>query len=145
MGINTEGKFNVVVGALIEHKASGKILLIKRSDKADFTPGIWEYAMGRVKQFEGPLAGLKREEKEETGLDAEIIKPVNIFHLFRGEEKTADNELIGIVYWCASQSDQVKLSGEHTEYKWLEPPAALELVSHEGVKKDIAALMREKK
>lgn len=145
MGTNNEGKFNVAAGAIIEHKASGKILLIKRSEKADFTPGIWEYPMGRIKHFEGPIAALKREVKEETGLEVEIIKVVNIFHLFHGKEKTADNELIGIVYWCASQSDQINLSHEHTEYRWLEPQAALKLVSHEGVKKDVEAFMREKK
>ena len=29
MGNNNEGKFNVAVGAVIEHKASGNILLLK--------------------------------------------------------------------------------------------------------------------
>lgn len=37
-----EGKFMVAVGGIIEDSDSGKILLLKRSSKADFTPGIWE-------------------------------------------------------------------------------------------------------
>ena len=143
MGYKNEGRFMVAVGAIIEHTSSGKILLLKRSLKVDFHGGIWEEVNGRMKQFEEPESALKREVKEETGLKIEIIKPINIFHIFRGQE-SKDNELVGIIYWCKSSSKKVKLSDEHIDHKWLAPKEALELVHHKGIRKDIESFMKEK-
>ena len=140
---NEEGKFMVSVGAMIEHDATGKILLLKRTHKADFSPGIWEDITGRMKQFEEPEHALVREVQEEAGLEIEIIKPIKIFHLFRGE-KSADNEIIGIIYLCKSKSDKVTISGEHTEYRWVTPQEALEMIDNPSIKKDIEAFIAEK-
>lgn len=143
MGQSSEGKFNIAVGAIIEDRADGAILLLKRSSQADFSPGIWEDITGRLHQFEHPEVGARREIKEECGLDVDIIKPLKIFHIFRGEE-TADNELVGIIYWCQTDTSAVKLSSEHEEYKWLKPEEALELVEHPGVREDIGTFVQER-
>ncbi|MCX8178722.1 MAG: NUDIX domain-containing protein [Candidatus Aenigmarchaeota archaeon] len=142
--VNTnEGKFNLAVGAVIENKNTGKILLIKRSSNADFEPDVWENITGRVKQFEDPESALKREIKEETGLNAKIIKPLKVFHMFRGS-KNAENELVGIIYWCETNSRKVFLSHEHSEFIWIEPEKALDFVKHKGIKDDIECFLREK-
>ena len=143
MGRTDEGKFNVAVGAIIENTKTGKILLIKRSSKLDYDPDIWEDVTGRVRQFEDPEKALKKEVKEETGLEVTIIKPIKTFHIFRGEAN-AYNELIGIIYWCKTDSDKVKLSAEHSDFKWFNPEEALNFVKHSGVKEDIKAFLREK-
>ena len=132
----------VAVGAMIEHDSSGKILLVKRSDKANFLPGIWEDMGGRIKQFEEPEDALHREVFEETGLEIEILKPLAVFHDYYGE-RTAENELLIITYWCKAKSDQVVLSEEHTEYRWVFPQEALELAEHIGVRRDIQAFIEE--
>lgn len=143
MGKNTEGKFNVAVGAIIENRKTGKILLLKRSSRLDFTPGIWEQIAGRLKQFEDPEDGLRREVKEEAGLNIEIVKPIRVFHIFRGE-KAADNELVGVMYWCKTDSEKVKLSDEHTDFKWVLPEDAMKWVTHEGIRKDFECFFKEK-
>ena len=132
----------VAVGAVIEHVESGKILLLKRAETADYLPGIWEDPMGRLKQHEEPEEALEREIREECGLEIEIFKPIAVFHDYRGE-RTPENEWIGITYWCRAKSNQVTLSNEHSEYQWVLPQVALELVEHPGVRKDIEALIRE--
>ena len=132
----------VAVGAIIEHNPSGKILLLKRSETADYLPGIWEDMGGRIKQFEEPEDALRREVKEETGLEIEILKPLAVFHDYRGE-RTAENELLIITYWCKAKSDQVILSEEHTAYRWVSPEEALELAEHVGVRRDIQAWINE--
>ena len=132
----------VAVGAMIEHDSSGKILLVKRSDKANYLPGIWEDLGGRIKQFEEPEDALRREVKEETGLEVEILKPLAVFHDYYGE-RTAENELLIITYWCKAKSDQVILSDEHTEHQWVSPEEALELAEHVGVRRDIQAWINE--
>jgi 8-oxo-dGTP diphosphatase len=134
-----EGRFMVAVGAMIEHEPSGKILLAKRVDMADYLPGIWEDIGGRIKQFEEPEEALRREVREETGLDIEILKPLAIFHDYRG----AENELLIRTYWCKVRSNQVVLSNEHSAYQWVSPQEGLELAEHIGVKRDIQALIAE--
>ena len=137
-----DGRFIVAVGAMIEHEPSGKILLAKRADTADYLPGIWEDIGGRIKQFEEPEEALRREVKEETGLDIEIVKPLAVFHDYRGK-RTAENELLIITYWCKAQSNRVVLSNEHSAYQWVSPQEGLELAEHIGVRMDIQAWIAE--
>jgi len=132
----------VAVGALIEHNSSGKILLLKRAETEDYLPGIWEDMGGRIKQFEEPEEALRREVREETGLEIEILKPLAVFHDYYGE-RTAENEMLLITYWCKTESDQVALSEEHSEHKWVSADEALELAEHIGVRRDIRAWITE--
>ncbi|MBN1263119.1 MAG: NUDIX domain-containing protein [Candidatus Pacebacteria bacterium] len=141
--VKPPGRFQVSMGAIIEHPTEDKILLLKRNLKADFSPGIWEEITGRIDQHEDPYEGLKREVMEEAGIEIEVIKPLTIFHLYRGK-KIPENELVGIIFWCKAKSEKVEISGEHTEFRWLSPEEALRLVDHEGVKNDIEAYIREK-
>jgi 8-oxo-dGTP diphosphatase len=141
---NQIGKFLVATGAIIENSSTGKILLLKRSGKKDYSPGIWEYTTGRLHQFEEPEDGLKREIREETGLEVEIIKPISIFHIFRGE-KTAENELVGIMFWCRTDGEKVKVSEEHTGYTWVAAEEALKIMEKPGMKRDIQAFIKERK
>ena len=132
----------VAVGAMIEHDLSGKILLLKRAETADYLPGVWEDLMGRMKQFEEPEQALRREVREESGLEIEILKPLTVFHDYRGE-RTSENEWVGITYWCKADSDRVVLSEEHSAYQWVSPQEALDQVEHAGVRRDIQALIDE--
>ncbi|MBI2601229.1 NUDIX domain-containing protein [Candidatus Daviesbacteria bacterium] len=138
-----EGRFMVAMGAIIENEL-GQILLVKRSNDNDYKPEIWEYPMGRIKQFENPVEGLKREVREETRLEIEIIKPLKVFSFMRGE-KDADNEVVGVVYWAKIEGsdDNVTLSDEHTEYKWVTPDAALDLIDHRGIREDLEYFIDE--
>ena len=139
---NTVGKFQVAVGAIVEHTATHKILLLKRSEKKDFSGGIWEYITGRMVQFEEPYEALAREIKEESGLTVEVVKPISTYHLFRGE-KTPENELVGIMFWCRSTSSDVTLSEEHTDFKWVTPNEALEMIQKPSMQADLKAYIRE--
>lgn len=131
----------VAVGAMIEHVPTGKVLLLKRANTAGYLPGIWEDIMGRMKQFEGPVQALRREVMEEAGLEIEVLEPINVMHDYRGE-RTAENELVGIVYRCRTHSDRVVLSHEHSAYVWVSPEEALQMVEHSGVRMDILAFMK---
>ena len=137
-----EGRFMVAVGAVIEHVPTGRILLMQRAASADYLPGVWEDLTGRMKQFEEPEDALRREVREETCLEIEIVKPIKIFHLSRGD-KTAQNELVGIIYWCTTQSDRITLSPEHDAYRWLPPHEALDMVDDPGIRGDIEAFIAE--
>ena len=137
------GRFMVAVGAVIEHTPTGNVLLLKRADTADYEAGLWEDVTGRVHQFEEPEHALHREIREECGLTVEIVKPLTVFHLFRGE-RTPEHELIGIIFWCKTHSDRVTLSPEHSDYRWLPPLDALSFIDHPGVRSDYEAFARER-
>lgn len=137
------GRFLVAMGAIIENKNTGKILLLKRGIQKDFSPDIWEYPTGRLNQFEEPLNGLRREVFEETGLEVDIIKPINIFHFFRGEQ-IAEKELVGIMYWCQASVEAVVVSEEHSDYQWVTVEEALKLVTKPSMQADIQAFIKEK-
>lgn len=132
---DSEGRFMVAVGAIIENE-HGQVLLLQRNKANDFGGEIWEYISGRMKQFESPEEALKREVFEEVGIkDIQIIKPVSVFHIFRGE-KVAEKELVGIVYWVKTKQKEIRISEEHTDYKWVSRDDALTLITHPGVKQD---------
>ncbi len=135
---NPVGRFMVAVGAVITN-TEGKILLIKRSQKLDWHPGEWEIMYGRIAQHEDPKDGLTRELNEELGISVVVDKPLTCWHIYRGHEETAENDLIGITYSATTTDTEVKLSDEHEEYRWVTPNEALELIKVKGIERDIKA------
>ncbi|MHA1127171.1 MAG: NUDIX domain-containing protein [Candidatus Heimdallarchaeota archaeon] len=134
----------IVVAGLIENP-QGEVLLIKRSNKGT-SPNFWEDAGGRLLQSEKPEDGLKREISEETGiLDIEIVKPLTVFHNYYHGVKTSENEFVGISYWCKTKTSDVKLSDEHTDYQWVMPKQAIDIVHHPAVKQYIKIMLEEKR
>jgi 8-oxo-dGTP pyrophosphatase MutT (NUDIX family) len=135
---NPVGRFMVASGAVIEKNSTGQILLIQRSSELDWHPNEWEIMYGRIDQFEDTEVGLRREVREEVGIkDLEIIDVLSVWHIFRGTEETAENELIGVTYRCRTSQDTPSLSSEHQSYKWVKPDEALQLVKVDGIRRDI--------
>ena len=135
---NPVGRFMVAGGAIIELRDTGKILINQRNSNLDWQPNEWEIVYGRIDQFEGLEKGLRREVKEETGIgDLEILSILTTWHIFRGTEKSAENEVIGITFYCRTQTEVVRLSKEHSSYRWVEPQDALNLISIDGVRRDV--------
>ena len=99
------------VKALIQYK--NKFLLLK---KKDFIGGEYELPGGRKDLQENDESALKREVKEETGLDIKIIKLLNSWSLDLPEKGI---HLDGKTYLCESYSDKVKISDEHSGYIWV--------------------------
>lgn len=135
---NPVGRFMVAVGAVISNPG-GQILLLKRSSKLDWQPGEWEIPYGRIAQFEDPQTGLIRETKEELGIEIQAGKPLTVWHIFRGHEQTAYNELVGITFTATTNETSISISDEHDEYRWVTPAEALDLVKIDGIKRDIQA------
>jgi 8-oxo-dGTP diphosphatase len=113
---------------------NGKILILKRSSKEDCFQEMWDIPGGRINFGEEPEEALRREVKEETGLEIEVIKPVRVWTFFKDNGRT---QVIGITLLCKHKSGRVKLSEEHEDFKWVEPREIENYNIHEGIKKDM--------
>ena len=90
---------------LIDQK--NRVLFLKRSEYVRKFAGDWDLPGGHLKENESLEAGLKREVREETGL--EIRDPIFI------------NKIENLNFFYAMYNSQsVILSHEHTEYKFFE-------------------------
>ena len=93
-----------------------KLLFIRRRPNDPHNPGQWDLPGGRVDLGENPKTGLARETKEETNLDIEIGIPLDVQHFTR-----QDGQVITLLFFlCKKLSEEIKLSEEHQEYKWID-------------------------
>jgi len=93
----------------------GKLLVLKRASDDVHLPGIWEIPGGRLELGEDPNEGVKREMKEETGIDIEVLHPLSIRHFTRQDGQT----ITMIIYLCKALHDNVVMSEEHDGFGWV--------------------------
>lgn len=97
----------------------GKILMVKRSETDDFLPGVYELPGGGTDFMEDPVKGLEREIKEECGLKVVVKHPLTAFS-FAMPHEGVKKHTVEIIYLCRLlQEQEVTLSHEHSDYKWL--------------------------
>ncbi|OGE83240.1 MAG: hypothetical protein A3B10_01120 [Candidatus Doudnabacteria bacterium RIFCSPLOWO2_01_FULL_44_21] len=93
----------------------GKVLILKRCADNPHKPGAWDIPGGRLELGEDPFAGLTRETKEEIGCEIEIVMPISVHHFVRDDGQ----KITLTIYWCKFLGGKIKLSEEHTEYRWV--------------------------
>lgn len=123
--------FGIAVKAFIVKE--DKLLIIKRGDDDEHKPGIWEIPGGRLAPAEDPFEGLKREVKEETGLDIAILNPLKVKHFTRDDGQ----KITMLVFLCKPITEETNISEEHSQYKWIEvdnAEAILHPLFHDEVK-----------
>ena len=111
------------VGALIVNN-EGKILLAKSPKWFDkYTlPG------GHIEVGETMEQALKREVKEEVGLDVEVVEFLTMHEAIYSKEFFRKRHFIFFDFFCRSGDQQVKLDREEIlDYIWEHPGAAFNL------------------
>lgn len=136
------GRFMFGVGAIVLHPDEKRILVLKRSKThSDFNKEKWEVLYGRKAQFENIEDAIKREALEEIGVSDIIVGPmIRMWHFFRGE-KSADTEILGATFLCYLGNCNLKISSEHSEFRWVTPEESLDLISVPGIIQDIRVLI----
>ena len=118
------GRFLGMVSAQIWCPSTGKYLILKRSEKKDIGQGTWECGTGRVDQGEDFTTALRREVREELGVEIQVDFIVGTAHFYRGE-KIPENEMLGLFYACSLEDPNlIQLSWEHSEFRWVSPAEA---------------------
>jgi len=103
-----------VVTGILKHK--NQFLILKKAPNDRNYPNRWSFCSGFVKEFESGEDSCLREIKEETGLDAEIVKTGKIIEVI--DEKNSKKWVIAI-YLCKAKSTEVRLCHENVDFKWV--------------------------
>jgi nucleoside triphosphatase len=127
------------VGALIVN-GKGEILLV-RSYKwgTKYTvPG------GHIELGEGSEAAVKREIREEVGLEAEPVRLLLVQEAIYPADYVKHEHYIFLDYLCRTNSSEVKLDGkEIQECVWTSPGDALQLDLESFTRNLVEAYMRD--
>lgn len=103
----------------------------------------WEFTKGKIEKFELKRKTIKREVKEETGLNALKIKKFNVSGRYKYKKELPDrNGVIGQTYYLYAvevKKDKVNIDNrEHSDYKWLKFEKAIKLLTWPNQKRCIA-------
>lgn len=102
--------FWVATKALITNDQN-QILIIYKSDKDDVNPNDYDIPGGRLEFWEKAEEGIKREVKEELGIDVKMGKPSRIRWFVK-----SDFHLVGITFLATYLGGEIQLNFEHTNY-----------------------------
>lgn len=123
-GITVRAK--IIVKSIIFNKAHSRILLIQRSNTDDIGADSWENAGGNVECGETPEQAMKREIREETGIEEILIKRIAYVTLVN-----SDDPYLIIAYLCESQTENVALSDEHQAFVWADQRECIHMLPEE--------------
>ena len=123
------GHFLAGISAVIYSPNTSHYLLLHRAEEKDYAAGAWECLTGRVDQGEGFQDALHREVHEELGITVQVVSILGTTHFFRGSP-IPENELVGVVFLCLhNESSSIKISDEHSEFRWLDYQHSVHLLS----------------
>lgn len=99
----------------------GKVLVVREASTYEEGTNIGRYEVpgGRINPGEPFLDGLRREVLEETGLQVEIGKPLYVGEWFP-VIKDVPNHIVAIFFVCKPLTDEITLSEEHDDYRWVD-------------------------
>ena len=86
------------------------LLFLRRNNQP--AKGEWWFPGGRIRKGESLEEALRREVKEETGLEVSSYKLINVYSRVFPERHD-----IAIAYLCKCKKGKVKLNNEHSEYR----------------------------
>lgn len=124
-----EDIFHLGIKALIKNE-EGKILLLKLNKNSIPEDGRWDIPGGRLEKGSSAEETLVREIEEETGLkeitNIKMVAATKVDYRIPITESSVG--LILFAYLCDVKIGDIKLSSDHSEYKWCTPSEVYELL-----------------
>jgi 8-oxo-dGTP diphosphatase len=115
-----EPKLFVAMKAFIIH--DGKVLILRESSKYQEGTNAARYDIvgGRVKPGQRFDESLRREIREETGLEVTLGRPFYVGE-WRPVIKGEPAQIVATFFECHADTNEVKLSEDHDDYQWIDP------------------------
>jgi nucleoside triphosphatase len=127
------------VGALVVNP-KGEVLIVRSSKWSDkyTVPG------GHIELGELAEDAIKREVREETGLDVEVVKLLLVQQAVYPKFYLKHEHFVFMDYVCRTQETNVKLDGRELQYYvWVNPREALKLELEEYTKNFVVKYLEE--
>lgn len=102
-----------VAAAVVYNPNLDKFLVVKRAEERERYPSHWEFPSGFMEGDEDVKEAALRELMEETGLKGEVVKTGESFPI-QIPRVTIQPVLLLV------DDEDVELSSEHTEYRWVD-------------------------
>jgi len=112
-----------------------EFLLLKRSEK-EIYPGIWQMVSGKIEEGEKAYQTALRELKEETGLSPLQMWVAPRVNSFYSQESDAIS-LVPVFAVRVYGNENIKISNEHSEFKWCSVENAKKLLAWDGQRKAV--------
>ncbi|MCX6761667.1 MAG: NUDIX domain-containing protein [Candidatus Moranbacteria bacterium] len=111
--------------AVVFHpEKAGQFLVLKRPADAFSRPNDWDLPGGNVLFGELHEDSLHKEISEEANLEVGDLTPIQIVTKYDGEKEVY---FIFNGFSCVAKGSDVKISQEHTEYRWVNKKEFIEL------------------
>ena len=125
---------NLQVGVkiLLQNKEGKYLVMLRSAIKYPEAGAKWEIAGGRISPGTLLIENLKREVREETGL--EIIGKVK---LLDAQDIIRPAKHIVRLTYVGHADGEVTISDEHTEYKWLSPEELMKIEPVDPILKEV--------
>jgi len=127
------------VGALVVNP-NGEVLIVRSSKWADkhTVPG------GHIELGELAEDAIRREVKEETGLDVDVVELLLVQQAIYPKFYRKHEHFVFMDYLCRTRDLTVRLDGrELQDYTWVNPRDALELDLEEYTRNFVVAYLNE--
>jgi len=130
---------NRVIDAYVYRQAKDgfKFLLLKRA-KTKMYEHLWQGVAGKIEEGEKAWEAAVRELKEETGFEPKRMFVAD--HVGKFYEKHGDRINLVPVFGIEVDDDDVMLSKEHCEFRWVDFKTAKNLLVWKGQKEGITAV-----
>ena len=107
----------VGVGGVVIHR--GRVLLIRRGHEP--LKGEWSIPGGMLELGEELTAGVRRELKEETGLEVEPLDCILVFDRIMRESERVRYHYVIVDYVCRRKGGRLRPGSDVTDARWVRP------------------------
>ncbi len=111
------GCFWLSVKAVVVNQEQQKVLVLKRSKKEKFHTGAYDLPGGHVDKGESVVECLKREIKDETGLEVEVGDILAVREYPKEHEMF--DKIKALRFIAYYKDGEVELSKEHSGFEWM--------------------------
>ena len=133
MSYDKKNKLHIVAVVAVIRNDEGKFLVLKRRDDEIAYPGKYTFPGGKVENNDTVGETLVKETLEETNLK---LKPGKILLKDKSFIRPDEQTVKVFSYLCEAKPDEVKISNDFTDYKWVDL-SELSSLPHVGIEEEL--------